>query len=103
MKRLTVLFLAVLLTACGQRAEESSEQTVTETTTTAVTTTAETIAPPDSIADDSISEEQEEQMSWTLFEELYPKLDDKDRSFRNYAHNSQVEIDGYIEYGQANE
>lgn len=103
MKGLTVLLLAVLLTACGQRAEESSEKTLTQTKTSAVTTTAVTTAPPESIPDESITDEQEEQMSWTLFEELYPKLDDKDRSFRNYAHNSQVGIDGYIEYGQANE
>ncbi len=116
MKRLVTAAAALcLLAGCGSRADSSGTETsapleTTETTTvqTAETTTVQTTsaAAEDSLAPDDSSqadEEAEEQMSWKLFEELYQKLPADDRSVRNYQRNQSVGIEGYIEYGQANE
>lgn len=46
--------------------------------------------------------EKEEDMRWKLFDEIYPKLDANDGKLLNYAHNSQIKIEGFIKNGQAN-
>ncbi|MBR1422864.1 MAG: hypothetical protein IJ571_05415 [Ruminococcus sp.] len=112
-----LLAAATVLSSCGESssssAENSSQLPTAEESSSVSVTAAQTESPPQNLTDEepvqqnddtsSLTDEQEDDMSWKLFEDLYDKLDDNDRSKRNYLHNKEVDIDGFIEYGQAQE
>lgn len=121
-KGLIGLAAAVMaLSSCGESAVSSASDTSPAQTETqsAPVSAEQTSLPPQSVsgvpdapdngpadssdAGTSLTDTQEEDMSWKLFEDLYDKLDDNDRSKRNYLHNKEVDIEGFIEYGQAQE
>lgn len=101
-KRMTavLIYAAVILLSACSNGERSDKADISQTADTAAS--EEISVPDETTSADSSAEQESEDMPWTLFDEFYPETDKSDTICRNYAHNSQIAVSGYIDYGQAN-
>ena len=101
-----ILFLGIMLSSCGNKADSE------RLNDSAFTTTAESsVVDSDSMEVDESSQvgdesdiqgdSPEDDMKWRLFEDTY-KETDSGRAAENYAHNKGIKIDGFVKYGQEN-
>lgn len=99
-----ILFLGIMLSSCGNKADSE------RLNDSAFTTTAESsVVDSDSMEVDESSQvgdesgiqgdSSEDDMKWRLFEDTY-KETDSGRAAENYAHNKGIKIDGFVKYGQ---
>lgn len=101
-----ILFLGIMLSSCGNKADSERLNDSAFTTTaesSAVDSDSMEVDESSQVGDESgiQGDSSEDDMKWRLFEDTY-KETDSGRAAENYAHNKDIKIEGFVKYGQEN-
>ena len=100
-----ILLIGIMLSSCANKAdsERLNNSAFTAAESSAAADESMESAESSQVCDESSiqGDSSEDDMKWRLFEDTY-KETDSGRAAENYAHNKDIKIEGFVEYGQEN-